>query len=342
MNLYLAPMEGITGHVFRNVYHHYYDGADKYFSPYISHRNFSARERSDILPENNRGMVLIPQILTNHADEFIDIAHKLKEEYGYGEVNLNLGCPSPTVAPKNRGAGFLRVPDELRLFLDDIFDKSDVKISVKTRTGYENHEGFDRIIELFNEYPLTELIVHPRCREDYYARPVSKEAYAIAAENSRHHLCYNGDVYTVEDAEAITLGFGSPDIMCGRGILTDPALFNRIRMSIAGEQAFLGKAKEAHTAGKLKTGAQARVLETEKRADLSEKHLKAFVRELCDAYQEDLSGDKNVLFKMKELYFYLSSRYEKGEKLLKKVRKCQTVADFKSVLMESGAYGYRA
>lgn len=330
MNLYLAPMEGITGHVFRNAYHRHYSGADRYFSPFLSHREFTSREKSDILPENNRGMVLIPQILTNHADEFIDIAHKLKEEYGYGEVNLNLGCPSPTVAPKNRGAGFLRVPDELRLFLDEIFTKSDVKISIKTRTGYENHEGFDKIVELFNDYPLTELIVHPRCREDYYARPVSKEAYAVAAENSRHHLCYNGDVYTVRDAEEICSRFNAPDIMCGRGILTDPALFDRIRMSNAAIQEQKAAIPEQNT----------NVPESNAH-DLSEKHLKAFVRDLFEGYCEDLSGDRNVLFKMKELYFYLSASYDKGDKLLKKVRKCQKGSDFLSVLAESSAYGYK-
>ncbi len=328
MKLYLAPMEGITGHVFRTVYHRHYGGADRYFTPFISHRDFTARERADVLPENNRNLELVPQILTNHADEFLEIAHKLKEGYGYEEVDLNLGCPSPTVAPKNRGAGFLRVPDELRVFLDEVFSKSDVRISVKTRTGYEDHEGFERLVELYNDYPLTELIVHPRCREDYYARPVNKEAFSVAYEKSRHALCYNGDVYSAPEAKATLAQFPVEALMCGRGILRDPGLFDRIREGGGDNRKNSGElcCENAPENGK---------------AVNREKQLKAFVRDLYAAYSGELSGEKDVLFKMKELYFYLSESYEKGDKLLKKIRKCQRGSDFLSVLNESGAYGYK-
>ena len=63
----------------------------------------------DILPENNKGMNLVPQILTNSADGFI-IMCKTLEQYGYTEFNLNLGCPSGTVVSKGRGSGFLAIP----------------------------------------------------------------------------------------------------------------------------------------------------------------------------------------------------------------------------------------
>ena len=126
MNFYFAPMEGITGYVYRNVHHALFRDIDKYFSPFIGanqSERFTTRELNDILPEHNTGIVLIPQILTNHADDFIHTAHKLNQ-LGYKEINLNLGCPSGTVVSKNRGSGFLLHTDELDAFLDKIFSRS--------------------------------------------------------------------------------------------------------------------------------------------------------------------------------------------------------------------------
>ena len=109
MNLYLAPLEGITGHIYRNALHQCFDGFDKYFIPFISPNqkgHFSTREKKDVMPEHNQGMYAVPQILTNNVEDFLCTAQKLGD-YGYKEVNLNLGCPSRTVVTMGRGAGFL-------------------------------------------------------------------------------------------------------------------------------------------------------------------------------------------------------------------------------------------
>lgn len=104
-----APMEGITGYVYRSAHHALFPHVDRYFTPFLqpnqNHR-FASRERNDVLPEHNKGITLIPQILTNRAEDFIWMAGEL-EALGYDEVNLNLGCPSGTVVTKYKGAGFL-------------------------------------------------------------------------------------------------------------------------------------------------------------------------------------------------------------------------------------------
>jgi len=144
MKFYFAPMEGMTGYVYRNAHHIFFDHIDKYFSPFIAanqSERFTTRELNDILPENNRGIVLIPQILTNQAADFIHTAGKLKQ-LGYNEINLNLGCPSATVVSKNRGSGFLSKTDDLDAFLNEIFTKATTKISIKTRIGKTDPEEF--------------------------------------------------------------------------------------------------------------------------------------------------------------------------------------------------------
>ena len=182
MKLYLAPLEGITSYIYRKALYQCFDGFDKYFIPFIRAKqnlNFSGREKKDISPENNSGMYAVPQILTRNADDFLRTANQLKE-YGYQEVNLNLGCPSKTVVTKGCGAGFLTRPEELEQFLDRIFSKTDMKISVKTRLGMENAEEFPRLMEIYNRFPMEELIIHPRVQKDFYKNIPNLEAFGEA------------------------------------------------------------------------------------------------------------------------------------------------------------------
>ena len=130
-------------------------------------RCFNSRELKDVLPENNRGMYTVPQILSNNAEDFVKTALEL-QSMGYEEVNLYLGCPSRTVVTKMRGAGFLGEQKLLEKFLDEIFDTLDLKLSVKTRIGMEDAEEFYELIEIYNKYPMEELIIHPRLQTDYY------------------------------------------------------------------------------------------------------------------------------------------------------------------------------
>ena len=150
---YLAPLEGITTHIYRRAYHACFYPMNKYFTPFLvphTKRGFNTRELNDILPENNEGMRLVPQILTNDAKGFLQTVEKL-EDYGYEEVNLNLGCPSKTVVSKNRGSGFLAMPDELDRFLDEIYSGTQVRISIKTRIGKHSPDEFGRLLEIYNQ-----------------------------------------------------------------------------------------------------------------------------------------------------------------------------------------------
>ena len=179
MNIYLAPLEGITGWIYRGAVQKCFGGFDKYFIPFIKPNQmgrFSAREKKDILPEHNKGMHAVPQILTNCAEDFVQTAKKL-EQYGYKEINLNVGCPSKTVVTKGRGAGFLAFPERLDLFLEEVFQNCPIDISVKTRIGTESGEEFPKLMDIYNKYPIKELIIHPRTQKDFYKNNCDSDAY---------------------------------------------------------------------------------------------------------------------------------------------------------------------
>ncbi|MEY8427048.1 tRNA-dihydrouridine synthase family protein [Lachnospiraceae bacterium 46-15] len=302
MHYYLAPMEGITTWVFRRAYHKYFRPMDKYFTPFLvphTHKDFNFKEKNEILPEHNTGQNLVPQILTNNAEDFVRTANALKR-YGYEEINLNLGCPSGTVVSKGRGAGFLRDTEKLDCFFDEVFSGLEMKVSVKTRIGIQDPEEFREILEIYNRYPLSELIIHPRVRQDFYKNHPDMKVFGIAYEKSRNLLCYNGDLCTVEDIQRVHGYFPQvPAVMIGRGILKNPGLV---------QEAEGGR--------------------TDKET------LRAFHDEIYHTYREIMSGDKNTVFKMKEFWSYLSLSFEHGEKCWKKIKKAQSAAEYERAVEE--------
>lgn len=302
MQLYLAPLEGITGWIYRNAQHACFGGFDKYFIPFISpnqHGHFSAREKKDVMPEHNQDMYAVPQILTNQTDDFLYTARKLQEYYGYEEINLNLGCPSRTVVTKCRGAGFLGEPERLKRFLDEIFEKCTMKISIKTRLGMEEPGEFEKILEIYNDFPVEEVIIHPRVQKDFYKNTPDLQAFARAADISRIPVCYNGDIFSVEDYERFTERFpGTDRVMTGRGVLKDPSLARKLRGG--------------------------------RGADKEE--LRRFHDILYAGYCEEMSGDRTILYKMKELWTYLAPLFSDSKKYAKKIKKAEKCIVYEQII----------
>lgn len=302
MKFYLAPMEGITTYIFRNAYNRCFGGIDKYFTPFIASRKMNRRELNEILPEHNKNLNVVPQILTNRADEFLQITGRIAE-YGYQTVNLNLGCPSGTVTARKRGAGFLSVPEELDQFLYEIFDKSQLNISIKTRIGVDSVDEWEHILEIYQKYPLEELIIHPRLQKEFYKFTPHKEAY-LAAMNTLTDipLCYNGDITSKQSYDALMEQIPQTDcIMAGRGILKNPALVLQLKQSDSTKV-------------------------------FTKENLKSFHDEIFENYTSIMDGEKPVLFKMKDLWTYLIASFEKPDKYLKKIRKASGFLEYNAAV----------
>lgn len=326
MKLYFAPLEGITGYLYRKAYHNHFSGVDKYFTPFLSpnqNRALNPKEIRDILPENNKGIPLVPQILTNQGEFFLRAAQELEEKYGYEEVNLNLGCPSRTVTAKRKGAGFLAEPKALDCFFQEVFEKIRIRVSVKTRIGVDEPEEFRHLIEIFNKYPLHELIVHPRLQKDYYNNSPDWKTFRAATEMSRNPICYNGDIFTVEDFRRFRAEFPETDkIMLGRGLLRNPLLAEEIRkeMEKSGEEILPAQHKQT--------------LPGERSVKESRERLKAFHDQLYADYRLVMCGEKNVLFKMKEFWVYAGYSFPGAEKCLKKIKKAARLAEYEGAVLE--------
>ena len=161
-----------------------------------------------------------------------------------------------------------------------------MKISIKTRIGRWDADEFEDLLELYNKYPLEELIVHPRVQQDYYANVPNLKEFHRAYENSRSTVCYNGNLFSEEDYEKIVEAF--PKLTCvmlGRGILRNPRLIGRIKgMEDPGIASYRG-----------------------------------FHDDLLSGYLSTIHGEKNAICKMKEIWGYMKHSFKVTEETLRPI-----------------------
>lgn len=295
MKLSFAPLEGITTYTYRNTHAQMFDGCDEYYAPFINPGDQYKSGRKgikDILPEKQKTKLKV-QVITNKAESFLKFAPKIKD-MGYDEININLGCPASTVVKKGRGAGFLKMPDEIDKFFDGIFSNCDMKVSVKTRIGFEDASEMERLMEIYNKYPLSLLIIHPRTCRDFYSGVPNYEAFEKAYKVSANKVCFNGNIYTVSDYEKLTERFKNLDsVMIGRGAVRNPALFREIK------------------GGK----------------PLETPELVEFTKRLIHNYMEVLQSDTFTLHKLKEIWSYIMQMFPEEKKITKAIKKSKTTED---------------
>ena len=324
VKFYGAPMEGVTGYSFRKVHHICYPGIDWYFSPFLSpnqHHAVNPKEKRDILPENNQEVPLIPQVLTNKPELMLAAAKELLDVYGYEEVNLNLGCPSKTVVSKGKGSGFLADPEKLDRFLEEVFMElerapkgSYPNLSVKTRLGMTETEEFGDILKIYNKYPMSELIIHPRVQKEFYKGTPHLESFRWAVENCPHSLCYNGDIWSVEDYIRIKEMFPTvKKFMLGRGLVARPQLV----MELQEYEQCLAEGREWRG------------------SSIDMQKLKKYHDRLLSQYIEQMLGDgNNVLFKMKECWGFMERHFPEQEKIIKKLKKAGKLSEYEQLAEE--------
>lgn len=327
MEYYFAPMQGLTTALYRRVHYEYFPGTDQYYTPFLAaHQtlNFKQKEIRDILPENTGPVPTIPQVLGNKADQ---VAWAVAEiaGYGYREINFNLGCSMPTVAKRGKGAGFLKDPDLLDRFFDSFFEilekeyglkvesgngGSDsaprmqtshdaICFTVKTRIGTVDALRADELLRVYNRYPISLLIIHPRTARDLYGNAPDLETFGIMLEESCHPVCYNGDLCTAGDMAAIKNRFPQLErIMIGRGMIRNPALVRELQ---GGER-------------------------------LTEEESLRFHTRLWQEYLKTYPDARQAVDKMKGIWTYHGNWFSGKEKELKAIRKSRTAQEYEEAV----------
>lgn len=297
--IYLAPLQGFTDFVYRKAYSQLFPEVDKYFIPYISVKNSSILKKyeREILFQNNLQKQVVPQVLAKDGSELLFLSAFL-EDAGYNEINLNLGCPFPMVTNREKGAGLLPYPEKLKIMLAVFFEKSNLKLSIKLRAGLNSPREIENIIPILNQFPLTEIIFHPRIAKQLYKGEIIDSAFQFAVKNLKHKLIYNGDIFSLEDYKKRKQQFPAiENWMLGRGILMNPFLvaeINQVSISV----------------------------------DEKIEKLKSFHQLIIEGYSETMDNTGNALNKMRQFWSYFSFNFPNQRKVLKAVKKSKNLVDY--------------
>ncbi len=300
--LYLAPLQGFTDFIYRKCYAKIFTGINTYFIPYVTVKKEAIvrKHRKEIAPENNIQNRVVPQVLIKSATEMIFLSEMLSD-VGYNEINLNLGCPYPMVTNQGKGAGLLTESDMLEKILTLFYGKTSLQLSVKLRAGLHSIHEIKSIIPVLNQFPITEVIFHPRIAKQLYSGKIYEDAFRYALSHLEHPLVYNGDIFSINDFNARKQKFPNTNSwMLGRGILMNPFLPTEI--------------KNTHFS------------EKEKKDKIVEFHQLIF-----DEYLAEIDNDGNVLNKMKQFWSYFCYNFPESEKCFKQIKKAKTVQKYRLV-----------
>ncbi|MGC1514510.1 MAG: tRNA-dihydrouridine synthase family protein [Maribacter sp.] len=307
VTLLSSPLQGFTDFRFRNAFQQYFGGIDTFYAPYIKLNGKLVIKNSyqrDLQLENNTTLEVIPQVMTNDADEFL-FAVKYVQSLGYTEMNWNLGCPYPMVTKRGMGSGLICNPDKINEILHRAHLETDIIVSMNMRMGYEHAQEILEVFPMLDTYPLKNIAIHARIGKQLYKGPVDLEAFQKCVESTKHKLYYNGDITTVAKFKVMRERFPSIDhFMIGRGLIADPFLPNMIKNDT-----------------------------TEYPKDRW-KIFSDFHDTIYQQYDEALSGPTPIKMKMQGFWEFFSQSFSNPQKTFKKIKKANNPKAYQQAVRE--------
>ncbi len=296
----MAPMHGLNNYSFRNLWMEHFGEIDEIITPFISlmeQRKVNNSRLIDFYPEHNPHPV-IPQVIGNKPDQLVTMAESIFS-LGYGQINLNLGCPASQVVKHRRGSGLIPHPEIVEALLWSFFNKFDRGLSIKIRIGLKNTKELYPILEILNRYPLEFVCIHPRLGSQMYQGIVNLEMLQECISILHHRIIYSGDIKSPQDIERLQERFPTiNDWMIGRQLIVNPFLPEEIKL------------------GKKET------LE-EKR----ERFMK-FNEALTQKLSSEVNQERSALNKLKEYWTYFSQNQGISQEDKQELFRCNEVESF--------------
>jgi tRNA-dihydrouridine synthase len=302
-----SPLQGFTDFRFRNAQNKLFGGIDTFYSPYIRLNGklvIKPSYQRDLQLDNNLDLEVIPQVITNDAEEFLFVA-KYVLELGYKELNWNLGCPYPMVTKSGMGSGLISNTEKINHILERAHNETDILVSMKMRLGYESPQEILDVLPILDKYPLKNIAIHARLGKQLYKGGVDLDGFQKCIDQAKHTLYYNGDITSVEGFREMQERFPSiSHWMIGRGLIADPFLPTMIKNDTT-----------EYPANKIEL-------------------FSAFHDTLYAIYSESLSGSTHILLKMYHLWEYFSTTFSNPHKVLKKIKKAQSIRNYEAAVAE--------
>jgi len=300
----LAPMQGLTNRALRTLFVKRVR-PDVVFTEFVRAQSdkrkcISDNDRLEIANEYN-ATPLVVQLIGSNIN-YLVAAAETAQEIGAKHLNINLGCPYGRMTKNSAGGALLKDPGGLPLMLKKLRETIRGSFSVKVRSGYDDSSQLLSLVSLFEDCGIDFLIVHPRTVEQRFKGFADHDVTAAVVRKTSLPVIANGDIWTVADGDLVVSRTGAAGLMLGRGAITDPLLFERLR----GNYPALSK--------------------PEQRAE----ELRDYLQELLVSYQELFCGDRQILYKMKEVLSHITD--PSFSKQLRNLKKTKSLAEFSELL----------
>ena len=231
--LILAPMEGVTDILFRQVVTHA-GRPDLFFTEFTNVSSYAseqgrknALERLAIAPTDHP---IIAQIWGKNPTHFSECAQALAS-LGFSGVDLNFGCPDKHVNKTGGGAAMIKTPELAAECYENAVKSTNLPVSIKTRLGWAHPEEYQTWLPfLLGKHPAA-LTVHLRTRKEMSKVSAHYELIPEILQlrqqiSPKTKLIINGDIK--DRAHALALHQRYPEIdgfMIGRGVFANPYCF---------------------------------------------------------------------------------------------------------------------
>ena len=303
--IFAAPVQGLTEVAWRHFHRDIYgDDISAYHTPFLRVERGEIRRRDlrDLGSELNGNVDLIPQIIFKDLKEFRMLCDEVVG-LGYREIDINMGCPFPPQVHHGRGAGMIANTDLLRLVSEDMSGRYErIQFSIKMRLGVESPVEWEDSMEMLDRMPLSRLTVHPRTARQQYQGDIHYGEFSKLLSMTRHKVIYNGDITLPEHIYDIIERFPAVSgVMIGRGLFSRPSLVAEWSDGSVWDE---GRRHEAFM----------RLHES-----------------VYSYYRSTLSGDSQILGKMKPFWEYMSPQLDR--KVMKAIKKASSLRKYDEALM---------
>lgn len=277
MEIHFAPLQGYTDALYRRLHEQIWGGADAYYTPFvrIEGDGFRNKDLRDISRTSNSSDRVVPQMLPGTPDELKRLTELFLRE-GYDRADINLGCPFPMIARRQRGAGIWSDTDKAEALLSSVALYPEMRFSLKMRLGWQTFDETWRLLPLLCELPLTHIALHARLGVQQYKGVPDFESFSRFYEQCTLPLFYNGDLCTTEQIDGIMARYPAlRGVMIGRGLLAAPWLASEYKNGVP--------------------------LANEERLN----RLRLFHDALCEEYRQSSQGEHQWLARIRTLWDYL-------------------------------------
>ncbi|MGE4133207.1 MAG: tRNA dihydrouridine synthase [Bdellovibrionales bacterium] len=236
----LAPMEGVLDPILRELLSQV-GGVDRMVTEFIrvtdqllpAHVFFRYSPELKNSGSTSNGTPVFVQLLGGQPTPMAENAAQVVE-LGAPGVDLNFGCPAPTVNRHDGGATLLKNPERVAAVVGAVRRAvpSQIPVTAKVRLGFSDKSLCREIAQAAESGGAAHLVVHARTKLEMYKPPAHWHFIREMQGSVKIPVLANGDIWTVEDYHSCVRESGTSRVALGRGLVARPTLANEIRRSL--------------------------------------------------------------------------------------------------------------